>query len=590
MNPDSSTSLIEADLILLHAPSVYDFRNRDDTLFAYLSSSDSVNVSPIYEMYPLGFKALESYLSRHGFKVTIINIAALMLCYPDLEVPQLLACLRARLFGIDLHWMCHVQGSLALAEEVKACHPETPIIFGGFSASYYWQEVLRFPQVDMVMRGYDTLEPMLRLLRALEAGDDLDSVPNLCWKDRLAGLCSNAFTHLPDALEHSPDWSSYGQQASNGASTDSLLKNSPYILTLHSTGCSLDCPWCGGSREAMRRLTGKQGRTVIHKAQQAMVDEIASLGDVSGSGMYIYTLQWYNEPRHRIEPFLQAVKKAGIDKIHFELYHLYPLDLVRKMCQYVQPHLLLAPESHDREISRLAGRGQYSMQEMEQWIEQVLQIGVPQVQVWFFIGMPQQTSQSVYDTVAYCEELMARFPGGKVIPLICPMVPFLDPASTLFEQPEEFGYRVFHRTLEEHRRAMTTLTWEERLNYETEWMSRREIVFTSYEAVRRLVKAKAVYGVLPKFVTNKVVSRIDETVALLRRINRANALPHRSARLQALARLKPEILAYNQKIFQGSSDQLFPVDRPFEQRWFDDVDTVEKLKAVIQRPKIRLAG
>ena len=33
------------DLILLHAPSVYDFRERDDVLFAYLSNLDSVHVS-----------------------------------------------------------------------------------------------------------------------------------------------------------------------------------------------------------------------------------------------------------------------------------------------------------------------------------------------------------------------------------------------------------------------------------------------------------------------------------------------------------------------------------------------------------------
>jgi clorobiocin biosynthesis protein CloN6 len=40
---------IEADLILLHAPSVYDFRERDDILFAYLSDSGGANVTPIFE-------------------------------------------------------------------------------------------------------------------------------------------------------------------------------------------------------------------------------------------------------------------------------------------------------------------------------------------------------------------------------------------------------------------------------------------------------------------------------------------------------------------------------------------------------------
>jgi clorobiocin biosynthesis protein CloN6 len=37
-----------ADLFLLHAPRVHDFRERDDMLFADLSDSDSVNVTSAY--------------------------------------------------------------------------------------------------------------------------------------------------------------------------------------------------------------------------------------------------------------------------------------------------------------------------------------------------------------------------------------------------------------------------------------------------------------------------------------------------------------------------------------------------------------
>lgn len=52
---------IQADIILLHAPSVFDFRNRTDVLFPYVAS-DSVAVSSAFEIYPLGFKSIETYL------------------------------------------------------------------------------------------------------------------------------------------------------------------------------------------------------------------------------------------------------------------------------------------------------------------------------------------------------------------------------------------------------------------------------------------------------------------------------------------------------------------------------------------------
>jgi clorobiocin biosynthesis protein CloN6 len=44
------------------------------------------------------------------------------------------------------------------------------------------------------------------------------------------------------------------------------------------------------------------------------------------------------------------------------------------------------------------------------------------------------------------------------------MVPFLDPGCRFFEEPEQNGYRIFHRTLEEHRQAMVEPLWHRRLN------------------------------------------------------------------------------------------------------------------------------
>ena len=70
-----------ADLFLLHAPSVYDFRERDDMLFAYLSDSNSVNVTSVYEMYPIGWFSIKQRLADCGFDTKIVNVASLMLMH-----------------------------------------------------------------------------------------------------------------------------------------------------------------------------------------------------------------------------------------------------------------------------------------------------------------------------------------------------------------------------------------------------------------------------------------------------------------------------------------------------------------------------
>jgi hypothetical protein len=62
----------ETDLLLLHAPSVYDFRER---AILYGPVSDMVPSSTVFEMYPLGFLTIASYLHERGMRVRIVSRA-----------------------------------------------------------------------------------------------------------------------------------------------------------------------------------------------------------------------------------------------------------------------------------------------------------------------------------------------------------------------------------------------------------------------------------------------------------------------------------------------------------------------------------
>jgi len=279
----------------------------------------------------------------------------------------------------------------------------------------------------------------------------------------------------------------------------------------------------------------------------------------------IYALQCYSETKTRFHQYLDGVKEMGYRSVSFEQTHLTPVDTLEKMGRSTQSYIMLSPESHDPVISKLAGRGNYSMAEMEEWIPRALDAGIAGVMVWFFIGMPEQTPQSVLDTVAYSERLLKKFHGRNVLPLICPMVPFLDPGSRFFEEPHKHGYRIFHRTLKEHRQAMLEPLWFKRLNYETRWMSRRELQDVTYEAIARLVTIKGEFGILPASCCRAVLATIDETKSLLAEIERAFELDSRLP-----PDLRDAIRIYNRKILAYSSDQIIPTSRPFGGRWFDD--------------------
>jgi clorobiocin biosynthesis protein CloN6 len=564
---------LQADLVLLHAPAFFDFRGRRDIYFPFLGTSGDVPITSLYEYFPLGFKTLQRFLTERSFSVTLINLATVLLRFPEIDVDTLLGAIRARLLGIDLHWMVHVQGSLAVAERIKRVQPGLPIILGGISATYYARELIQYPFVDMVMRGYDTHEPLADLLGALQGGGDLSRVPNLLWKSAGGRIHENAFSHKPRTFSCGIDWSVHPK----APSTDLLpIKE---LLSTQNAGCSNNCGWCGGSHEAFRRVFEYE-RAMVRK-QPAEIDyEFQSMRALEEISQYhFYAVGSYNESRKGMESFLDRVGEAGFKSVSYEQFHLTPEPILRRMIEANRrTTITLSPESHDIRISKLAGRGVYSNEALEAWLEQALEIGVYNVDIWYFIGMPEQDARSVADTVAYCERLLEKFRSTKVNPIICPMIPYLDPASTFFEHPDRHGYRVIYRTAEEHRRGMERASIINRINYETRWLSRTDLVHVGFKAVRDLMEAKASSGVLPRSWVNRYNAQIDDALTFIPVVHAADELRDPAGRAEALAGLGDEIERRNQAIFfSGVMNQSFPINRQIGGRWFDELGWSEEV-------------
>ena len=67
--------------------------------------------------------------------------------------------------------------------ELKEVHPEALTIFGGISATYFANQLIKYPSVDVVVQGYDTLAPVTELVTRVRQGSrDFRSIPNLLYK------------------------------------------------------------------------------------------------------------------------------------------------------------------------------------------------------------------------------------------------------------------------------------------------------------------------------------------------------------------------------------------------------------------------
>jgi hypothetical protein len=179
-------------------------------------------------------------------------------------------------------------------------------------------------------------------------------------------------------------------------------------------------------------------------------------------------------------------------------------------------------ESHDEGVRRAFGRP-YSNVDIENTIDYALEAGCQRLDLFFMVGLKEQTYQSVMETVDYSQQMLTRYARGgehRVIPFISPLAPFVDPGSQAFEQPEKHGYRLFCRTLEEHRQALLAPSWKYVLNYETTWMNRDQIVAATYEAGRRMNLIKGEAGVILPEVADATDQRIARATRLMGEIDR----------------------------------------------------------------------
>jgi B12-binding domain/radical SAM domain protein len=531
--------MLRPDLVLIHAPAVYDFRKIPQL---YGPASDLVISTPAFEMYPIGFASLSEYLGRSGFNVRLVNLANRMLRSQKFDAEKFIAKLDAPVFGIDLHWLVHAHGDIEVAKIIKRLHPSSKIIFGGFSASYFYKELIDYPEVDYVMRGDSTEEPMRLFLEAMTTGK-LEGVPNLVWKDATGKIHDNGLSFVPDNIsdvmrDHYMTVAKSVLQYRDFASTIPVKEWLSYPVTavLTCKGCEHDCAFCGGSGAAVKKTVGRQ--KTAYRTAKDIFNDIHSIAKLSRGPIFVLGDVRMGDEYRAYELFRLLQEKPVANTIDFEMFSPPPPAFIEAIARAKPGFAIdISPHSHDEKVRRALGLT-YTNAELEESIGAALKARASRVEVYFMIGLPQQTPESVAETVEYCEYLYRKFDADRrLILFIGPLSPFLDPGSPAFEEPKRFGYHLFYHTLEEHRQALLRPSWGETLNYETRWMSRSQIVETTYDAIARLTRIKEKYGVVGHVQAARQLARIRAAQQMEKRIEEIV----KSGDESELATLKPEL-------------------------------------------------
>jgi len=446
----SADSVGRLDCLLVHTPKMNNF-------YKPLGEFMWINYMP------MGLLAIADWVNRHGHPTRIVHCGIEWIENPDFAVEDYVRRHPALVIGLTLQWHQQSYDVIETARRIKAVAPESYIVLGGFTASFFHEELVRdYDCVDGVIRG-DGEAPLLELVEQITSGKrDLAKIRNLTWRrngnvvvnplnyvgtrELVNQLC---FTNLP-LLEHYETYIRcislpfvYAKNESRKANFWKYTIRSPMFPLCIGRGCPVDCSYCGGSRSAQRLINGRDNyfyRSIdkviesVVEAQRYGYETMHTAYDPEPRMQKYYARLWREIRRRevRVEWFFEANALPSHEMIdEFALTFPSPRSVIA-----------VSPETGSERV-RFANRGFYfSNAELMSTLGYMDKKGIS-IEVFFTYGIPFETEADIQETVKLRREIARRF---KHVTGMRALGIELEPGAPWQRDPERFGIRTSLRT------------------------------------------------------------------------------------------------------------------------------------------------
>lgn len=273
-----------------------------------------------------------------------------------------------------------------VAKLVKEIDAEIIVIVGGPHPSTAGGEVLKCPQVDLAVKGEGEVS-IVELLGAIELGKSFDAIKGLIYrKDGLT--IENSSRDYIDNLDSLPFSYDYARETLKDFT---LYPKAAFAYIFAARGCPYNCFFCGSRNIWSRR--------VRFRTPENVVEEIKKL-QKEGVRLFHFIDDNFGVNKRYINDLCSALIKhcPGIKwdcEFHVNLVEDEAISLMKKAgCFFIQ----IGVESGNNEILKQM-RKNITIEEAYGAARTIKKYGII-LQAFFIIGFPQETEQSLNDTIA----------------------------------------------------------------------------------------------------------------------------------------------------------------------------------------------
>lgn len=161
-------------------------KEKIDCLFIHIPNFVSFKSYEVgnFMIMPMGILAIADCLHRNGHTSRIIHLGLKKIKNSQFSLEDYIRSIEVKIVGVPLHWAGQSFNIIETVKKIKMIKPDIITVLGGFTASFFDQEIMsHFKNIDFIIRG-DGEIPLLKLVQELsKPRPHLAGVPNLTWRD-----------------------------------------------------------------------------------------------------------------------------------------------------------------------------------------------------------------------------------------------------------------------------------------------------------------------------------------------------------------------------------------------------------------------
>jgi len=415
----------------------------------------------------LGTIALANFINNKGHDTKIINVYVEKQINKEFNLAEYAKNSGAKIFCLPLHWHFQTYDVIEAAKQIKQSIPDSKIILGGFTATYFADEIIeKFDCIDMIIKG-DSEIPLLSIIENQEP----KTIPNLVWrkenkifinpqtyKIEKEILDSLSFTDF-EIIEHFNEYQKLGI-AKDDKENKWLFVYNPGI------GCPVNCSYCSGSCSSQQSLNTRESPMFIRPTKA--IYELKRLAENS-MGIWYVCFDPDTERDYYIELFRMLREEKIKIRCKFEAWSLPSMDFIKAFEETFEKgsEILLSPDSGSENIRKFNKGFFYTNEALLNSVRQIEEKDIT-CRLYFTAGLPNETKNDFIQTLLLITNLRTNFKNTVInaVPIE------IEPASPMFLDNEKYKITTSRKSItdfyNEHKAQSS-------IGYSTENFSKDEI-------------------------------------------------------------------------------------------------------------------